>query len=48
MNEMENMEEAKNKFFQRIDELKQRREQDKRLEEDAAYWSQPLDIKDRD
>ena len=48
MNEMENTEEAKNKFFQRINELKQRREQDKKLEEDAAYWSQPLDIKDRD
>jgi len=42
------MEEAKRKLWQRIDEMKAHQAADKKREEEEAYWSAPLDIKDRD
>ena len=48
MKEIENMNEAKLKLWARIDEMKAKREINRKRDEEQAYWNQPLDTKDRD
>ena len=42
------MNEAKLKLWAWIDEMKAKREINRKRDEEQAYWNQPLDTKDRD
>ena len=48
MKEIENINEAKRKLWERIDEMKAKQEANRKREEVEAYWNAPLDQKDRD
>ena len=48
MKEMIEMEEAKRKLWERINEMKAQQAASKQREEVEAYWNAPLDTKDRD
>ena len=52
MKEMENMNEAKRKLWARIDEMKAKREINRKRDEEQARWdaqfNAPLNLKDRD
>ena len=48
MKEMIEMEEAKRKLWERINEMKAQQAASKKREEEEAYWNAPLDTKDRD
>jgi len=44
----DNTNEFKTDLFERLSELKAKREATKKREEVEAYWNAPLDTKDRD